>query len=371
MPDGAAKFDIAITKLNVNLGRGAKEFEKWGIHATTAGAAMYEIADRMKATEDPAVRAAMAVDLMGRGGASMVPFLERGAAALKAIADTKPAWSVEDMKDIAAAHQNIEETQNRITLAIGKGIALFGGFFSDLGKISTGPTAMKGAAKEEAHQWMQAFLAKIKAEDQAKFDAEDAAEAAEKKAKSEKDAADSQRDARDSARERADAEREAAEHARKTYEMNKQYASLRRQERDLIGGGMKIDQETPSIADLAGRGFSSRLDKFYGRGGRGDLGAGDGPFAKAAQDYELAQKQQLWDIIHGNAKFDKSGALIGGQAFEDKQRMISAHNLLSGAGLDTPAMKLAEMNDKLNGIYDQIVELGRIAGETGIEIKSN
>ena len=83
LPQGAEKFEAAMTKLNVKLGEGAAELEKWGIHSTTAKEAMYEIADKMAETEDPAKRAAMAVDLMGKSGADMVPLLERGAKALE------------------------------------------------------------------------------------------------------------------------------------------------------------------------------------------------------------------------------------------------------------------------------------------------
>jgi len=370
LPDGAAKFDSAVTKLNVKLGEGARQFEKWGIHAKTAEAALYEMADRMKSMDDPAQRAAMAVDLMGRGGADLVPLLERGAAALRSMAGAKGAWSREDMEAIADAHKNIEQTQNTITLAMGRTISYVAGFFRMLGRLTT-PGSMKGEDIEKGRQFADAIVEAQKAADKKALDEEDAAKAAEAQADAAKRKADSDRDDALSAKERADAAKAAAEADRKSLEYTQHLHHLRRQAASLELQGRKIDQETPTIADLAGRRFTQNLEHLYGAGGRFDLASGTGPFAKAAQQYELAQKQQLWDIIHGNAIFDTAGRLIGGQALEDKQRMIAAHNLLAGAGIETPAMQIASLRDKLNDIYTEIGELVKIASDTGIELKSD
>lgn len=156
-----------------------------------------------------------------------------------------------------------------------------------------------------------------------------------------------------------------------TRQIQHQYYSISENIRSTSKSMSAIDRETPTIADLAGWKFSGALDKMYGRGGRFDLGAGDGPFAGIAQSYMLAQKQQMWDIIHGNAVFNSNGELVGGQAFADQRKALRLHNMLSGAGLETPAMKLTDMNRKLSDLNGQLKDLLTTAKHDGIIIKTD
>ena len=355
LPDGAAKFDAALTKLNVNIGRGSKELEKWGIHSRTAEAAMYEIADKMHSMTDSSEKAAMAVDLMGKGGAVMVPFLERGAIALKAMAGSKSAWTEEEIRQLEMVHQSLEESLNKLTIWIGWGLATFGRFFKTLGELSV-KGGMTGNTVAEVH----ALLDKWHAENVKAMDAEDARAAADDHYVSAAEKAAKAADyANRLAESKAEHEKEAAKFLERGIELQNRLNSLGRQARKQEDEIRKMDQVAPSIADLAGRGYMGRLEKMYGAGGRFDLGAGTGPFAKVAQQYELAQRQQMWDIIHGNAKFDANGVLIGGAAWMDKNRALGLHNQLAAAGLETPAMKMGAMVEHLADIRR---EMGKVSG---------
>lgn len=168
---------------------------------------------------------------------------------------------------------------------------------------------------------------------------------------------------------KAAAEKESLAKQKEQDEINDKFSKLLK-ERDRIDSEYrKIEQETPTIGDLAGRGFTASLNKRYGAGGIFDLGKGDGPFAAIAQDYQLAQKQQMWDIIHGNAVFDKTGALIGGTAYADKQRQIADMNQLGAAGLQTPEMKMSQLRDAAVQISKDMGALYDLAVKDGLNMK--
>jgi hypothetical protein len=191
---------------------------------------------------------------------------------------------------------------------------------------------------------------------------------AEKIAAAEERTAEAARAAAVAAEDKAVSEKAALEKQKEGEELNRQYARLMRERDQIYADYNRVEQETPTISDLAGRDYTARLNKNYGKGGIYDLGKGDGPFAQIAQDYELAQKQQQWDIIHGNAIFDKKGALIGGDAFDDKRRMIADANKLGAAGLETPAMKFEAMKEHLNDISTSMSKLLERADGIGINI---
>ena len=78
----------ALVKLNELVGQartGGEQaqgvFEKWGIAISGRGNAeiINEIADRMMSMTDSAQQAAMAFDLLGRGGKDLIPLLKEGA----------------------------------------------------------------------------------------------------------------------------------------------------------------------------------------------------------------------------------------------------------------------------------------------------
>src|ERR1700722_2842874 len=88
----AAADSLAIMSRKIGEARmGSDEaqsaFKKWGIAIDDLGneQIFYEIADKMKELGDPAERAAMAFDLMGKGSKEMAAGLTVGGAALKAM----------------------------------------------------------------------------------------------------------------------------------------------------------------------------------------------------------------------------------------------------------------------------------------------
>lgn len=188
---------------------------------------------------------------------------------------------------------------------------------------------------------------------------------------------------------------ERIEQAKEAAELQKEYDA---DEKDIAKIQRKISQidvqdALPTIEDLAGKSYTDELNSAYGpakwkkvgrgrfarwvkTGGEFDLSAGDGPFAQAAQEAELAKKQEQWDIIHGNAQWQYNpvtgeNELIGGQALEDRSRRVAAENLLSRAGLETPEMKAAKMNQDIADINVKIGVLLDRASHDGIVIKTN
>ncbi len=179
--------------------------------------------------------------------------------------------------------------------------------------------------------------------------------------------------------------------AKETIDLQKEYDEDKKQINRISGEQSEIDTSDviPSIEDLAGKSFTDNLKSQYGPakwerrgrrwvkvGGQFDLQAGDGPFAQAAQQAELAKFQEQWDIEHGNAVWQYNAdthrnELVGGQAFEDRSRRISAENFLSGAGLETPAMKQQKMNQDIADINLKIGILLATAQHDGIVIKTD
>ena len=192
---------------------------------------------------------------------------------------------------------------------------------------------------------------------------------AERRAKAEHDAAAAASYAQRAAEAKAKAEAESAAHLRETVGLNREYNGLAKRAAGIRSAAGKIDQESVTIGDLAGRDYVNRLNADYGAGGRFDLAAGDGPFTGYARGYLREQKKQQWDIIHGNAIFDDKNVLVGGDAYADKQRQIGYHNLLKGAGMDTPTMQIAEMRDSLATISEDMTSLLAVAEIKGIVIK--
>jgi hypothetical protein len=180
-------------------------------------------------------------------------------------------------------------------------------------------------------------------------------------------------------KEKADAAQKKKEHDREALEIQKQY---NQNANELVRKQAEIDNigfAAPTIAQLAGRGYSARLGRAYGRGGRYDLENGRGPFGHLAREAELAEKQQMWDLIHGNASFtditDDKGRVIGqkltgGAAYDDLQRRTFAENRLKAAGLDTPAMKQNRMMESLDSINTNISDLKARAAGDGININT-
>lgn len=144
-------------------------------------------------------------------------------------------------------------------------------------------------------------------------------------------------------------------------EITKQIGSLHKESQKAQKDFDSIDKFVPTISDLAGQGYASRLDKLYGSKGRFDIASGTGPLAQAARDALLYAKQQAWDVTHGNY----------GQAEIDRQNQMRAENMLSRAGIETPEMKQSKIADHLKEINDGISILARQAAHDGLNINTN
>jgi len=150
---------------------------------------------------------------------------------------------------------------------------------------------------------------------------------------------------------------EANESARQQREETKQWHEWSQHAaRDYMKGkiaGAMDEAEFPTMSDLAGEKWTRRLNRWYGAGGPYDLGRGNGPFAGVAQDYELAQKQQLWDRIHGNIA----------DADQDRVRMVADRNYLVSNGVANPTMILSQIGENTNRtkeLFESLVATGMI-----------
>jgi hypothetical protein len=126
--------------------------------------------------------------------------------------------------------------------------------------------------------------------------------------------------------------------------------------RDFMQGKIHAAMEEirfPTIADMAGRNFTQRLGQQYGAGGRFDLGRGNGPLGDLARQYELAEKQQLYDRTYGN----------NAMAEKDRQNMISARARLVESGVQDPAVIIGKIGDDtgaMRKLFDALVQSGLI-----------
>lgn len=362
LPEGAAKFQQAMTKLNVKLGEGAQELEQWGIKSTTAKDAVYEIADKMHAIHDPAERAAMAVELMGRSGAEMVPFLERGADALKRMAESKLSWSKEDIEAIERAHQNIEEAGNWFTFGVGKAVGKLSGFFSDLGHLSAGDLGTEDPreVRRLIQEWQQAqrdfigsgeFSVRSRIDDTPGDKAGNDLDAIMQKRleRMQTETAkinDQERKILELKKQIADLDKQSGDHAAERHALLLQIAQAEEKifairstiERRIASNNRRLataGEEFPTLENLAGREWTRRFEGQYGPGGRFDLGRGDGPLGEVAREAIRARRQQVWDRSYG----------FTAAAEMDRMRMISATSTLSrfgAASADQNLMLIAE-----------------------------
>lgn len=377
----------SLEKLNTKVGEARNgsadaqaAFEKWGIAIEGKDNAeiVAEISGKMKEMADPAERSAMAVDLMGKSGKDLVPLLMQGAEAMKQIGDHGPILSDQDLEAIKTLHESLSTFVNYLEIGLGKIFGWIAKIAQFLGKLSTGPeTYGKSEAEafmhpEDADAEKNRAAATEKTQQQINKKAEAQKKAdhdrAEWRKQFEKDYHDTVRKLDE---EKAKRDREADEKKKRTVSDNRRLRALDEEHAKAKQEIDRIDQGGVTLEQLAGRRYSGRLDKAYGKGGRYDLESGNGPFSGIARDALLAGKQQQWDIIHGNAQFDAKGTLIGGAAFEDKERQKRDENMLGQAGIETPAMKQAQIEQHLGDINKNIEDLLDAAKTDGIVLKDD
>jgi len=167
-------------------------------------------------------------------------------------------------------------------------------------------------------------------------------------------------------------------HVRESLELQRQQLALEKEYQEaakIREDANRVGASTPTLADLAGRDFTSDLSQKYGAGGIYDLGQGDGYLGAAAREAMLAQKQMQWDLTHGNGQWveGQNGAPghFTGQAEIDRQRAIRAQNILGAAGIETPAQKFEAMKQHLARIAIEITQLNGSATSGGIKIQTD
>lgn len=112
----------AMGKLGAKLSDGDKALSKYKITATSVDGALYQIADRIKATEDPMLRLKIATDAFGKSGQQMLPMLVEGGDALREMADTAPIVSTEMARMADSFNDKMAAMKGRFT-QVGLGIA--------------------------------------------------------------------------------------------------------------------------------------------------------------------------------------------------------------------------------------------------------
>ena len=103
-------------------------FSRWGI--ATNGKSNADIFEEIRAktaeTVDPAQRVAMAMELFGRGGRELLPYLTASKELLDGMAAHAPVISKTDIENIDQAHQKIQEVNDTLTVVSAKGIGKVG-----------------------------------------------------------------------------------------------------------------------------------------------------------------------------------------------------------------------------------------------------
>src|ERR1035437_4113513 len=99
-------------------------FSRWGI--ATNGKSNADIFEEIRAktaeTVDPAQRVAMTMELFGRGGRELLPYLTASKELLDGMAAHAPVISKTDIENIDQAHHKIQEVNDTLTVVSAKGI---------------------------------------------------------------------------------------------------------------------------------------------------------------------------------------------------------------------------------------------------------
>lgn len=85
----------AMGKLGNKIASGDKDLKRYGVTAGTTDEALFQLADKIAATEDPMLRLKIATDAFGKSGQEMLPLLVQGGAALREMSTQAPIVSTE------------------------------------------------------------------------------------------------------------------------------------------------------------------------------------------------------------------------------------------------------------------------------------
>lgn len=124
-----AKFDASLVKLNRNLteaamnaeSRAAKAFQALGVSTTDANgnlratdAVLEDVADRFQGMQDGAAKTAIAVDLLGRSGADLIPTLNGGSKSIQDLRKEADAFGQTVNGNAAKAAEQFNDNLSRL-----------------------------------------------------------------------------------------------------------------------------------------------------------------------------------------------------------------------------------------------------------------
>lgn len=104
----------AMGKLGVKISEGDKNLKKYGVTAGTADEALFQLADKIAATEDPMMRLKIATDAFGKSGQQMLPLLVQGGDALRVMGKEAPIVSAEMAKMADEFNDKMAELEGKL-----------------------------------------------------------------------------------------------------------------------------------------------------------------------------------------------------------------------------------------------------------------
>ena len=347
----------ALAMLNKNIGeaqagvQGAvAKFDRWGISlndsngkAKTAQQILGDIADKLNQTDSGATRAAMKFELLGRGYKGFADVLNGGSKDLNSLPGVMRAMAPTDT-ELSAWRGLADSVKALWEGAKGLGIRAGGSI------LKFTPWGAVGAE--------EAMLEKFHREPDVAEDPE--VKAAVAVVDNKKEAAEIDRRNREQLKEleqswnhQMEHEKAVTEEKEKQARMNREAANdvirlgeLSRQQRSQMEAGTFL-----TLEQLAGRSFTSRLESQYGTGGTYDLGRGNNPFSRDAQELERLKYATQFDRLHGNT------AQVG----KDIDRMTQLKQGLIAAGVlpdDLSIKKVADETAKTSAHLATLVSLG-------------
>jgi hypothetical protein len=159
---GADDLDEALKKLNVKLAEaagGAKDavaiFKQLGIAVTNSSGqvlnsdeALAKVADKFASFRDGPEKAALAVDLFGKAGTKLIPFLNQGASGLERMKEEAEKLGIIIGTDAATAASKFADQLDRLAaLSTAAKVSLFQPIIQGLSKMIEEFTAARGAAE--------------------------------------------------------------------------------------------------------------------------------------------------------------------------------------------------------------------------------
>jgi len=122
---GMKGLNDALTKAADSTSREAQLLKALGVTARTPYEALRQLADAVKALPDGATKSAVAVDLLGKAGQNMIPFLNGGSAAIDAAADSARRLGLTLSTETAKQSEEFNDNMRKLrTGAESLGIAL-------------------------------------------------------------------------------------------------------------------------------------------------------------------------------------------------------------------------------------------------------